>query len=431
MTTKYKIITAARAMNTECSNVSLCDVLLRYDSDEHNSVANSVMYGKYRGERFITEDEIFHVGTPDGLSIIEADGRIVVPSFVDLSATITSPSGGGDDIASATLSARAGGWNTVVASPRSTPCPDSIASYSQLIRQQSIWAACNVIQAAPLTLGQRGVALCDFDALCERGARIYSDGDGVYLPSEVLYAAMDELGKRDCLVILGKSDDGVAGTGKINLGQVSRMLGVAGIPPCSESIAVSRSILLSAQTDCAIHIPVVSTKASIDIVRNAKMQKIRVTCGTSPHHFSLTEDDVLFYGANTVLSPPLRSRSDKDSVIEALADGTIDCISSCHTPLTSSQKRSTVQDAVPGAVAFETTFSACVTYLLEPGHIDILQLVRLLSLNPAQIIGTSAKTPVLLDLDREVVFTRMSMSGNCYNTPFFGSAMRGAVDTIL
>jgi len=431
MQPKYKIITSARAMDSTCSKVKLCDVLLRYDTREHNATPSAIMYGKYRANRFTTDDQVIHLGTPDGLTIIDADGRMVAPSFVDMCAHVASPSGVGDDIASATLSARAGGWSTIVATPRNIPCPDTGLTYSQLTRQLSTWAACHVIQAAPLTLGQRGVALCDFDELCDHGARIFSDGDGVYLPSAVLYAAMEELGKRDCLLILGKSDDGIVGNGKINLGQASRALGLVGIPPCAESVAVSRSILLAAQTDCAVHIPVVSTKAAIDIVRSAKLQGIRVTCGISPHHFSLTENDVAFYGANAVFSPPLRTQIDREAVIEALADGTIDCISSCHTPLTASQKRTSTEEATPGSVAFEITFSACVTYLLEPGHMNITQILRLLSLNPARIIGANTTSPVMLDLDREIVFTRMTMSGNCYNTPFFGSAMRGAVDVVV
>lgn len=171
------------------------------------------------------------------------------------------------------------------------------------------------------------------------------------------------------------------------------------------------------------------------MIREAKSRGVKVTCETCPHYFTFCDEDVMFYGANAKMNPPLRSRADVEAVIAALADGTVDCISTDHAPHTEKQKSGPLAEAKNGITGLQTSFAAAVTYLVMTGRIDIYRLIELLSVNPAKMLGRDAEiktgsrqSVTIVNPNREIVISRSMLKSKSFNTPFMGLSLFGAVE---
>jgi len=417
-------------------NVRLADTVLRAQTQRDILMKNGV----------IAEITPFADNDPaDGIDVYNAGGRYAVPSFVDMHTHLRDPGFEyKEDIITGTKAALAGGFCAVVSMPNTRPACDSVEIVEQIKTKAQTRGSCFVLPAAAVTKGQSGVELCDYDALSEAGAYAFSDDGNPVSDPSVMREAMRKLAEKDRLIITHAEELALTKTGMVNEGRVAKLMGVAGIPNAAEDAATARDIVLAEEFGCRLHVAHVSTRGSVALIRDAKKRGVRVTAETCPHYFSLCDNDVVFYGVNAKMKPPLRSRKDVAAIIEGLADGTIDCISTDHAPHSKKDKGTSVADGAFGIIGLQTAFCAAYTYLVLPGYIDMYRLVELMSINPARIIG--ADTPeigagipevgkraaiTILDIDTDYMFEEKSIVSKSKNSPYIGMMFVGKIDSVV
>ncbi len=371
--------------------------------------------------------------------VIDGGGKYIIPGMIDLHVHLREPGFEyKEDVASGAKCAAAGGVTSVFAMPNTKPttdCPEVL----EYISDKAKTADCRVFPVAAITKGLESGELTDMTALREAGAWAFSDDGKPVMTSKLLYEAMKIAAENDLLIMSHCEDMSLAKEGAINDGKISRMLNLPGIPNLAEDVATERDIMIAEATGARLHICHVSTRGSLDCIRRAKARGVRVTAETCPHYFSLTDADVIYYGANAKMNPPLRSADDVKAVIEAICDGTIDCISTDHAPHSAEEKSGDVKTALNGIIGLQTSFAASYTNLVMAGHISLSRLVELMSTNPARITGLdslglgalevgSPADFVLVTLGCENTITKESLRGKSTNTPFVGMTFGARID---
>jgi len=382
---------------------------------------------------------------PDGADDFTADrvisggGRYIIPGLIDLHVHFREPGFEyKEDIASGSKAAAAGGVTSVFTMPNTKPVCDS-KEVLDYIYGKAANASCRVYQVAAITKGMASEEITDLTALHEAGAAAFSDDGKPVMTAKLLCDAMKIAAEKDYLIMSHCEDMSLAAGGAINEGKVSRMLGLGGISNLSEDLAIARDIMVAEETGCRLHICHVSTKGGVDVIRRAKARGVKVTAETCPHYFMLTEEDVIFYGANAKMNPPLRTAEDVKAIIEALQDGTLDCISTDHAPHSAEEKSGDLSKALNGIIGLQTSFIAAYTALVVPGHISLAKLLTLMAANPAKItgldkdglgaieVGAPADFAVVT-LGCENTVTREVLAGKSTNTPFAGRTFAAKVD---
>ncbi len=371
--------------------------------------------------------------------VIDGGGKYIIPGMIDLHVHLREPGFEyKEDIASGSKCAAAGGVTSVFAMPNTKPATDS-EEVLKYISDKAKSADCRVFPVAAITKGLESGELTDMKTLREAGAWAFSDDGKPVMTSKLLYEAMKIAAENDFLIMSHCEDMSLAKGGAINDGRISKMLGLPGIPNLAEDVATERDIMIAEATGARLHICHVSTRGSLDCIRRAKARGVRVTAETCPHYFSLTDADVIYYGANAKMNPPLRSSDDVKAVIEAICDGTIDCISTDHAPHSAEEKSGDVKTALNGIIGLQTSFAASYTNLVMAGHISLSKLVELMSVNPARITGLdnlglgmlevgSPADFVLVTLGCENTVTKESLCGKSTNTPFVGMTFGARID---
>ena len=223
--------------------------------------------------------------------------------------------------------------------------------------------------------------------------------------------------------------------GAINAGKVAEDLNVQGVLPEAEEIMAARDIVIAETNNLHTHICHISTKTSVNMIRDAKKRGVNVTCETCPHYYTFTEEEVRKSGTNAKMNPPLRREIDKEEIIKGLKDGTIDAIITDHAPHAKEEKEQELSKAPNGIIGFETALSATITELVEKGHLTYLDVVRLTSYNPAKIlkidrgeisVGKIADL-CIFDTNKEYVYTEDMIVSKSKNTPFIGKKLKGQV----
>ncbi len=359
---------------------------------------------------------------PDDCRVFDADGAYILPSFVDIGCHFYDPKHQQrDSIASVSAAATGSGFSTLVCEPyeNGEPIPEALSNQS----------CCKIVPARrPLTP----------DSVLRTKNAVFSDGgdwiDDPCLAREIMLSCKES----ESLYISSCIDKRLAGGGVLSAGSTAKMLGMPAIPETAETVAVARDVLFAEETGCRLHIKAISSGASAEIVRQAKKRGVRVSCGTSPLYFSMTDRDVFYYGGSAKLLPPLRGKRDVSAICEALFDKTIDCISSLHTPHTKTEKCLDLSKCAFGASGLDTVFSASVTYLVKSGVLGIERLAELLSVAPASLIGVDTALRVGMpanlvaaSLDSELVVSTNSLRSKSVNTPFLGATLHGAVKFIF
>lgn len=376
---------------------------------------------------------------PADCEVYDARGALSMPAFIDMHCHLREP---GEEeketINTGTAAAVAGGYGAVVAMPNTKPPIDSVERLRWVIEKAGAWGLCEVLPTAAITVGQRGRELCDFDALHEAGAVAFTDDGMPVFDSGVMRVAMKRCAKGGYLIISHCEELSLASGGVMNESRTAAALGVKGIPNSAEDVMIARDLLLAEETGCRLHVAHVSTAGGMRMIREAKSRGVKVTCETCPHYFSLCDEDVMFYGGNAKMNPPLRSRADVEAVIAAIADGTVDCISTDHAPHTEKQKTGPLAEIKNGIIGLQTAFAAAVTYLVMPGHIDIFRLCELLCTGPAKILGRTAEIRpgaangvTVVNPNREIVISRSMLKSKSINTPFMGMSLYGAVERVV
>lgn len=371
--------------------------------------------------------------------IIEADGSIVSPGFVDLHTHLREPGREDEEtILSGSRAAAAGGYTAICAMPNTDPVADT-SSVVEKVWALGREAGCvKVVPAGALSKGLRGEEMADIGEMARSiaGVRLFTDdGHGVQDP---LFArrAMEYLNTFDATYAEHCEVAALAAGAQMHEGPRSDELGLRGQPSEAEELMAARDIALAKLTGCRLHLLHISTAGTVELVRRAKADGLPVTAEATPHHLGLTDAAVMEYDPNAKVNPPLRSEEDRRAIISGLADGTIDAIATDHAPHAREEKDQEFQFAPPGLVGLETALAVALSDLVEPGHITMPRLIELLSQAPARIlgltdhgrieVGTSANL-CIFDPTRRWTVDPETFKSKSRNTPFAGREVTGLV----
>jgi dihydroorotase len=384
----------------------------------------------------VVDDTIQAIGqieTDPDARVVDATDKIVMPGVIDLHVHLRDMEQAyKETIESGTKAARAGGVTTVLTMPNTLPplCnTDNIRKYQALLKDARI----EVHLVGAITKDLKGKELADIDAYPALGIQFISD-DGWDIDDETLYKEAFLKAKEHDLAILPHpemADIGVGGV--VNEGKISDQLGVPGQPNAKEYKAVERAIRLARETGGRVHLTHLSTKESVDLVRQAKKETDLVTCDATPHHFSLTEDECLQSGTLAKVNPPLRREEDRQAVLEAIKDGTVDFIITDHAPHSEEEKGEDFTKAAFGISQIETSLASTLTELYFKQGMELIRVIDLMTYQPAEFAklrqgrlqeGYPADITIV-DLNEERVFDRNTMISKGKNTPFHGKTLKG------
>ncbi len=322
----------------------------------------------------------------DIFEAVNVDGVTLFPGFCDVHVHFREPGFSyKETIRTGSMAAARGGYTTVLTMPNLSPVPDSAAHLQQQTRIIRRDAVIRVLPYGAVSVGEKGEALSDLEAMAPDAAAFSDDGRGVQ-SDELMREAMIRAKKLGKVIAAHCEVNSLLHGGYIHDGAYARTHGHRGICSESEWRMVERDLKLAAETGCAYHVCHISCKESVDLIRKAKKAGVDVTCETAPHYLALTEDDLQEDGWFK-MNPPLRARSDQEALIEGLLDGTIDMIATDHAPHAAEEKNKGLAGSAFGIVGLETAFATLYTYLVKPGILTLEQLLPLLTENPRRRFG--------------------------------------------
>ena len=374
------------------------------------------------------------LGTPDGAEVIECDGAVVAPGFIDVHCHLREP--GREDvetIATGARAAAAGGFTAVCAMPNTEPVTDNQAAVGFILRQALRAGAARVYPIGAISLGQKGEQLAEFGEMVGAGAIAVSDDGKPVASAHLMRTALEYAQTFGIPVIDHCEEPTLAAGGSMNEGIVSARLGVKGIPPEAEEVMVARNILLARLTGGHIHLAHMSTRGSVELIRWGKAQGVHVTAEVTPHHLTLTENACEGYDTHAKMNPPLRTAADLAALQEAVRDGTIDVIATDHAPHHYDAKEREFADAPFGIVGLETALGVLLTDLVHTRVLDLPALVERLACAPARIFnlpggslarGAPADVTVF-DPDLEWSVDPSAFASKGRNTPYADRLLRG------
>ncbi len=400
-----------------------------------NGLIIDPLAGEARRDLLIRHGRIARVSTrisaPAGCAVYDAAGLWVFPGFIDAHVHAREPGAeGAETITSAARAAAAGGITSILLMPNTAP-PMASPALLKKFAARAKRAPVNVYFSAAATAGRSGTGVAGLAALKRAGARAFTD-DGSCLPGALLVELVRKAGALGVALMDHPENFSRTGNGVINAGAAARMLGLPGIPAEAEALAVLRDIL--AACGCGpIHLQHLSLAASVLALRLAKKAGWPVTGETCPHYFSLCDADIKRDDADYKMKPPLRRAADRRAVIAGIADGTIDILASDHAPHEHRFKAKGFKSAPFGIIGLETLAPLCVTELVLKNRISRLRLARLLSANPARLLGLKKKGSLApgSDADITVIDPRTTRRvPECFvskssNSPFKGLLLRG------
>ncbi len=375
-------------------------------------------------------------------TVIDARGKVVTPGLIDLHVHLREPGQEHKEtIATGTRAAAAGGFTGVACMPNTIPALDD-ASRVRLVIEKAEAVRFPVWPIAAVSVGREGKALVEMAELVECGAVAFSDDGNPVADAHLMRTALEYSRMLEVPIVEHAEEKSLTVLGSMHEGRPAALLGVRGMPGLAEDVIVARDILIAEYTGGHLHIAHLSTARSLALVKEAKKRGVRVTCEVTPHHLTLTDEDVRASGLDThwKMSPPLRSADDVKALRRGLADGTIDCIATDHAPHHADDKDCTFEEAAFGIVGLETALGVVLNDLVAPGVIDLPQAVALLTSKPAEVFnlpvgtlrkGTEANVTVI-DPEEEWTVDPAAFASKGVNTPWAGRTLTGrATDVVV
>jgi len=374
------------------------------------------------------------LGAPDGAEVRDVRGYVVAPGLVDLHVHLREP--GNEDvetIATGARAAAAGGFSAVCAMPNTDPVTDNQAAVGFIVRQSMRAGLTRVYPIGAISVGQRGERLAEFGEMVGAGAVAVSDDGRPVASSHLMRTALEYARTFEIPVADHCEEPSLAAGGVMHEGLVSTRLGLKGIPAAAEEIMVGRDILLAQLTGGHVHLCHVSTRGSVELIRRAKEQGIRVTAEVTPHHLTLTDHACETYDTHAKMNPPLREAADIAALRRGLKEGVIDCVASDHAPHAYDAKEAAFDDAPFGIIGLETAFGVVHTELVLNGVLTLPELITRMSSAPAAAFhlpgGTLAPggpaDVVVLDTTTRWTVEPAALLSKSRNTPFAGRALTG------
>jgi dihydroorotase len=386
---------------------------------------------------WIKDGRISGVGKLDGKAeqSIDATGQVVCPGLIDMHVHLREPGQEWkEDIESGSRAAVAGGVTSICCMPNTGPHIDHAGIARQIIERSHQVSLCTVHPIGAVTKNLDGKELTEMRELSHSGCVAFSDDGMPIWHAGVMRKALEYASSFDFIIIQHAEEKQLTKGGAINEGWVSTQLGVPGMPAEGEDSMIARDIMLARRVDARYHVAHISTQGAVDLVRAARAEGLKVTTEAAPHHFALTEEEVLGFNADAKMSPPLRTEADRLAVIEGLRDGTIDVIATDHAPHHEDDKRCGLSCAAFGIVGLETVLPVSLD-LVRGGVLSMSDMIAKMTSNPATLLGLDSGTlskGVAADIcifDAEATWTvdRNKLVSKGRNTPWHGKKMTGQV----
>lgn len=340
----------------------------------------------------------------EGAKVLDVGGHTVLPGLIDMHCNICDPGHEYiEDIATVSRAALRGGFTTITCEPNTSPVIDNKTVVEYIVSKSKEKSLVNIHPYGSMSIGCEGKEMAEIGEMYDAGIVGISDGDeftdsAAFLRNVMIYTKMFDLP-----VITHCEDRGLSGKGVMNEGYTAACLGLAGMPREAEEVIVARNLILAERTGARLHLAHISTKGSVQLIREAKGRGVAVTCETCPHYFILTEEAIGNYNTLAKVIPPLRTKEDVDAILKGIADGTIDVIASGHSPTNMTEKEREFDKAAYGISSLETAFALSYTYLVETGVISEEKLIQMMSEKPAEILKLYNKGMISEGKDADII----------------------------
>jgi dihydroorotase len=392
---------------------------------------------------WIQGERILGIGqnlAPNADRIIDATNQIVCPGLIDMHVHLREPGREEDEtIATGTSSAIAGGVTSVACMPNTEPALDTQAAAEFVILQAKRAGNANVFPIGAITKGREGKELAEIGGLVNGGAVAFTDDGSPVVSAEIMRRAMEYCKGFDKAILSHSEDLDLTRGGVMNEGFESMRLGLRGLPAAAEEIMIYREIALAEITGARAHILHVSSKGGVELIRQGKKKGIRISGEACPHHFTLTDECLRTFDSNYKMSPPLRTQSDVEAILEGLRDNTLEVLATDHAPHAPEKKMRELDQAPNGIIGLETFLPICIKALILPKVLTWSQMIEKMTINPAKVLGIDRGTlkqnafadVIVIDPAKDWTIDPTKFKSKSRNCPFAGWKVKGRAELVM